>query len=169
MGYWNWIRFYEKPQLRSDLWKKSSLSGARTHKSLGSTESWLGSIEFAPTVWIFKKFRLNLRSKVKISRLYTSMCILLNFWRFLSRSLYYLGILSIAVFCIDCTSKLCYDYVQICSYFAYKDQATLLSRQYMNVYLYYIHSCTCHKIWGKNLLQHTAAKFCKKTKAYCLT
>ena len=61
-----WIRFYEKAHLRSDLWeKKSSLSGARTHESLGSTES----IEFAPKIWIFKKIRLNLPSVFKLSRL----------------------------------------------------------------------------------------------------
>ena len=39
--------FYEKAHLRSDLWeKKSSSSGARTHENLGS-------IEFAPKIWIF--------------------------------------------------------------------------------------------------------------------
>ena len=66
-----WIRFYEKAHLRSDLWeKKSSLNGARTHESLGSNTE---SIEFAPKIWIFKKIRLNLRSVLKISRLYRLM------------------------------------------------------------------------------------------------
>ena len=64
------IRQWKNPSKVRLMKKKCSLSGARTHKSLGSTEIWLVSIKFAPKIWIFKKIRFNLPSVLKISRLY---------------------------------------------------------------------------------------------------
>ena len=64
------IRHWKCPFNVRFMKKKSSLGGARTHESLGSTVSWLGSIKFAHKIWIFKEIRLNLPSVFKISRLY---------------------------------------------------------------------------------------------------